>query len=96
MTTRRTRGEVWAAKVREAYPLNESEELLVDMISDQIDRLDGGKMSLAERRQQENVMLRAIGQLGLPLADVGAPRPTATSQHARAAARARWAKEVER
>jgi hypothetical protein len=98
MPKKMTRGAQWAADVRRNYPLNESEELLVDMIHAQRDRIDAGELTAGELRLTENVMLRAIGQLALPFADEGVPvhRPTHTAIHAAAAARARWQKERDR
>jgi hypothetical protein len=50
-----------------------------------------------ERRQQKIVLLRALAQLALPEATAGeVVRPTSTSRKARAAAAARWRKEVAR
>ena len=94
-----TRGEKYAAKVRESFALNESEDVLVDLIAGVMDRLDSEPMSLVERRQTEQVLIRAIGQLALPFADddgSGVKRPSTTRLQAAAAARSRWNKEVER
>jgi hypothetical protein len=90
-----TRGAKFAAEVRAAYELNESQELLVDEITDTLDIIDA-TTDVIERRQQRVILLRAIAALALPDAgDTTGKRPTSTSVKASRAARARWAREVE-
>jgi hypothetical protein len=92
-----TRGEKFAAAVREEYAMNAAEDVTIDLIAETIDLLDVGGLSTMERRQQKIVLLRALAQLALPEATAGeVVRPTSTSRKARAAAAARWRKEVAR
>lgn len=85
-------GERYRTSVTKAYDLNESQLVLVDLIVDTMDVLGAlPPGSVAERRQQKLVLLRALSQLALP--DVGADTArsaTAASDRGRKAARTRW------
>lgn len=84
-----SRGDSWAAQVRETYVLNESQDVLVGEIAATMDIIDGIAGDVVELRQQRQLLSRLLGQLGLPDSDDGNPTST-PSQRGRKAARARW------
>lgn len=91
-----TRGARYAAAVRAEFELNLSQEVLIDLIADTMDVLDGLPAgALAERRQQKIVLLRAMSQLALPdVGSDGARSASAASDRGRRAARARWDRDA--
>jgi hypothetical protein len=86
-----TRGEQYAAAVRDAFDLNASEDILVDEISRTLDVLDG-ELSVTEQRQQRTTLARLVALLNLPEADAE-ERQRQTSRKAARAARVRWNRE---
>lgn len=92
-----SRGETFAASVRDEFTLNQAESILVDEVAAVLDVIDEMPASrVTELRQQRILLSRLLSQLALPESGGDAPRPKSTSTKARKAARARWNKEVDR
>ena len=86
-----TKGERWAADVRDAYELNEAQEVTVDIAARCMDAI--GSLPAHEHqeiRAQETILLRALSQLALPDSEGDQVVPLSASQRGRKAARARW------
>lgn len=86
-----TRGQAWAARVREEYVLNASQEITADIAADTIDLIDSLPPDRAgEARAQRTILLRALSQLALPDEDGGDIVPLSASQRGKRAANIRW------
>jgi hypothetical protein len=86
-----TKGERWAAGVRDAYDLNEAQEVTVDIAARCMDAIASlPPADHQEIRAQETILLRALSQLALPDSEGAAVVSLSASQKGRKAARARW------
>lgn len=95
MTTTKTRGEEFAEQVRSDYALNPAEDVLVDAIAGTLDVLEISGLSVAETRQQRNLLRALIAQLALPeVGETPESRRSETTRKASRAARARWQREA--
>jgi hypothetical protein len=85
-----TLGERYRDRVLKDHELNASEELLLDEVVGVIDLLDERRLGVAETRQQRILLMRLLGQLGLPDTDGEPQVPSQETLRGRKAAKARW------
>jgi hypothetical protein len=91
-----TRGERFAAKVREDYELGVAEDLLLDELASAIDTRDARPSSDdAGRRGWAVIISRLVGQMALPDLETGETSVVMNgkSRRAKRASDARWRRE---